>query len=862
VVSFETGLDERLTDFRILSSGGVGISSVPLLSVNDRITLHKAGNLPVWFDDPLPVEITENEATWRGPLEGGGHGQVVAFGYGAPEGMEGRQGRADTIEQEEGRRKAETLQDFLSRFEQRVGGGIIKQTWRTLILLIPFIGLLWLARRCPFGTAETWRPLAAATLILAIWRSWYYLYTLSINGPAIWLNRLTSPILFTLQIETGGFLGSEYQSLGDVGANSFVLIFVLFVGLAPLYFSGLIGTGFDWRPEPATVGRRSVIRRIAASSWLGARLVYGALLLASVLFVARLTSVAREEFTEVPEWMAAIGELLPSWMNDSQLLAMLLIGLLCLFLFLFGIRAALFGLGLFAVATRLVMTTDFLSIRSLDSFPGLNLINQVPWLVVVLFVGLTACPLLLRLLSVLFPFARDRSGFRWLLTAGLILVSLLLSRLPSQVLLRAGGPLIAIGIGWVAVHGLANSRLMAPVMNRVRGSPWVVILVLGTIGLLIGWPLGELVETLRLRDLFYLMAELDDLFVYIVGFGLICLIWDHSLQHPDVIFEQSVLTAGLYLFAFLLINSSTTWLFIPVPFLVALLIARFWLFRPAAEMDGLREAVGKGFRNLKRLIQEALDASDARSRFRAARKALASQFEKATLTPAEYEEKLEAYEGYLQKKLKGEVTQVGITSRTAVFAIGEPSVRGNMMAALKVGSVLAFIPFCIALYRYFPTGRVDYPYPMADLLVFFVWAAASWLLYAIFFGYFLVHLRGNNGLAKGIRLFVALSIPFAIYRVLETQSLAHMRPFILWAAQLFLFCSLLGLLAVDYRLLRKSGFKFRDLRVVHNLPTLSAYASTVMAALIPGIVALFTGRLTDFVRFFLDTIIKVPSGGP
>ena len=89
-----------------------------------------------------------------------------------------------------------------------------------------------------------------------------------------------------------------------------------------------------------------------------------------------------------------------------------------------------------------------------------------------------------------------------------------------------------------------------------------------------------------------------------------------------------------------------------------------------------------------------------------------------------------------------------------------------------------------------------------------------------------------------------------------------MRPFILWAAQLFLFCSLLGLLAVDYRLLRKSGFKFRDLRVVHDLPTLSAYASTVMAALIPGVVALFTGRLTDFVRFFLDTIIKVPSAGP
>ena len=66
--------------------------------------------------------------------------------------------------------------------------------------------------------------------------------------------------------------------------------------------------------------------------------------------------------------------------------------------------------------------------------------------------------------------------------------------------------------------------------------------------------------------------------------------------------------------------------------------------------------------------------------------------------------------------------------------------------------------------------------------------------------------------------------------------------------------------AFDYRLLRSNQFRVRDLTAVHNVPALSAYVSTAVAALVPTTIALITGKFGDIMKFFVETVLGMPSG--
>ncbi len=179
-----------------------------------------------------------------------------------------------------------------------------------------------------------------------------------------------------------------------------------------------------------------------------------------------------------------------------------------------------------------------------------------------------------------------------------------------------------------------------------------------------------------------------------------------------------------------------------------------------------------------------------------------------------------------------------------------------------MGLLIAFFPLLISLYQYLPTSKVSYPFPVADFVVFVSLATLKWGLYAAFFGLFYAGLRGETGLSKGVYLFFAIATPYAIQRFLGASDLSEIQPLMFWLAQLFVFFSVLGVLAGDFQMLRRSGFAFRDLRAVHRLPALSAFASSLVATIVPAIVALFAGKISDLVGFFIDLIIPGPPGAP
>jgi hypothetical protein len=171
-----------------------------------------------------------------------------------------------------------------------------------------------------------------------------------------------------------------------------------------------------------------------------------------------------------------------------------------------------------------------------------------------------------------------------------------------------------------------------------------------------------------------------------------------------------------------------------------------------------------------------------------------------------------------------------------------------------VGLLLAAVPLFITIYEYLPQQGIAHPYPTSDLLSVLFRSIAGWLLIAFFFGYFYVHIRGTNGLKKGLAMSAAVIVPAALFRFLNVPSLDQLRPFFLWITQVFVFCTLLGAVA-DYRVLREHGYKLRDLLTIHNLPWISIYASSVVAALAPSLVALVSGRMGDLAKFFIEMVL-------
>jgi hypothetical protein len=87
------------------------------------------------------------------------------------------------------------------------------------------------------------------------------------------------------------------------------------------------------------------------------------------------------------------------------------------------------------------------------------------------------------------------------------------------------------------------------------------------------------------------------------------------------------------------------------------------------------------------------------------------------------------------------------------------------------------------------------------------------------------------------------------------SSFSELRYFFLWASQVFAFCTILGLLAFDYETLRRNGFSLRHLTALHDISVLSAFGSSLAAALVPGIIAIVNDRVLDLLKFAAERIL-------
>jgi hypothetical protein len=336
-------------------------------------------------------------------------------------------------------------------------------------------------------------------------------------------------------------------------------------------------------------------------------------------------------------------------------------------------------------------------------------------------------------------------------------------------------------------------------------------------------------------------STLQTLMPYALLPGLLALL----RQADDSAYQRiSIVSLGMLFFASFVVGVAAQWLFIPLPFLLAIWVYPHMVVKPRA-------------------LRESIDEDDVKSIVFSGRREgllrlLSGQSSKLLDAWLELEEKLIAgemtHEAYDKKRveLESRITQAGqnnllphgLTWKELALNFGPYRTNfDNGLWSARHALILTF-PFVVlylweALQREAGLGKPYLPfYLFSRTLIYF----ADWFAAGFFFGYFFPYLRGDSGLKKG--LFVASAVVFCL---LPTWlfSLTDTTALFLRAGQTFLFFSLLGLLAFDFYTLRdelKELFDWRKLVEIQDMPTLTAFASVALGSLGVTVTSVLTGQ--------------------
>lgn len=800
------------------ASSDNGIAGHPLLTEHDVLTIKTDSG---WHYETLPSELDEGRAVWRGPSA---VREVVVT---PPRSMLELFQTLERVTTGRNESEPETIRAFLEGFEVARQTSFMSRLWRVALLLLPCASVWWILR-AGVVLSPGRGQLSALTLFLALVMSWPFM-----SDQLLYLIQpLTGAAILVFQAVSFDVTSQPDQlplliEIGSVPKAAAWIVFVTIVGLAPLYF-GTLSTSLS---ESANA-HGEVLPPRRPFHWV-ARMVLGLAIVAlGTWALIRLQSGYVEQFltylSNYSTWRGIVS--MRSEVPESTLFAALVASLLgALPTIVFGLRGMLFGTAYVIASGYIILFAD-----------------TAGYSVVLGLLALCAVPLVFWLFGLLLPV---RGRLRGLIAIGFVVICASAQRASEQMGLTLSAGMLGLGFMWVVTVGLGRTRPAARLGQWLDEYPLVAAALCVVAGVAIGWPLVAPGGTLEASNVAALADHWNKLFGPVLGVVLAFMLWEHAETSGSQVLDGRALRAGMILYAVFLVGPTTTWLLLPIPLIVAVVLAG-WVFKDEKERmalptlhmpsDSSRVAAYVKRHSLRTGIEGAIAS-------------LHDQFQKGKVTPEKFEQRLAAYQEFGAK-----ASTDTSTAPERLFAVGMSDLPHNIVAFIAIGLLLASVPLVVSLYQYLPVSRVDYPFPIAGFVVFVVLATLKWGLFAAFFGLLYPNLRGDTGLTKGLCFFLALAVPSAIPYVLGAAGLDSVRPFALWLAQLFVFCSLLGLFASDVRLLRSSGLNIRDLRAVHRMPVLSAFASTIAAAVVPTILSIAAGQADEVVKVFIQLVS--PSG--
>jgi hypothetical protein len=873
------------TQFSLEADYRNGISTYPFLTDKDRLELVFTRIHPAWYGDLMPNELKADSAIWQGPITlteftgptvGISREDIERLRY--PEKPEEPSPTSTGVPVNTAHYQAnqQKMNDFLASFEYRQVADLLYWIVTMLTLLIPVAGLYFILQQTSLIHPNAKKAIWAMVLILAFWRCWgvfsYLLFTEN-----TWLQHLITPVRYLVGL--GGIPFEREKLIASAGYFAFWLIFIMLTVVAPRMQAKLE----IWDDQSLSQPKPDRWKRLR---WIGIILrILWIIVLLFVLYwlnyggngpyqalnlLTQPVSQAVQKMVDKTVWIDILA--------SGEVKGLILIAGVALLVLAYNWRAALSVVGLEAIAIRgaiplllaersifgktslyglMGFKADTTSIQFPDRVLKLFItINKVPWWVFLLFGGVMAFPLVLFCLKRLTPPTEKGTGLgsRFIFTILLVGLAILMPHLPAKSFLVGGGTIYLTSLCWVVFSGLRHFEPIHRFTDWVEDHKKAVLTGLIVLSAGITWPMTKTQTTLfSFNDLSELVGSLTGLLIFIMAFVVVLIFREYMIQHKgEVTLDTKMIVAGTIFFAIFLVNSPARWLFIPVPYLLGWLIARFLLFHPQSYLNGLENKKGEFLKQRKDKIRLLVQGGSTRARYDTLRKGLNKRVEDGKEALDEYEKKLDEY-----NKRRSEAL-ASIPALDEIFIISEPDTWTNVKQYLKYGAILAVIPLLISLYDYLPQSLVNYPYPLVDAISFLVRTIAAWLIYAFFFGIFYTHIRGSSGLTKGLYLWLALVIPLLAYRLLRTPTWTDLSFFVFWMAQVLLFLTLLGIFGTDLQLLQQAGYRFRDLFTVYNLSVLSIYGSTILAAIASSIPALISGKLPDLFKWLVNLFQGTP----
>jgi len=403
------------------------------------------------------------------------------------------------------------------------------------------------------------------------------------------------------------------------------------------------------------------------------------------------------------------------------------------------------------------------------------------------------------------------------------------------------------------VYGLLTGRLFSQDWRQWSGLTKLLVVV-GIILVAISSRTWEMPP--QWWPLWSLASELTDIFFLALVWLLITILRRTSATPywPEI--PKPIRRIGVLFAVLLFFSPRQWWFYIPVPAIIGYLLMDNWLLRK----DGYKNVLIAEIKSkLTSIIQGVIDLNDTERLLRTLKKEMSAKVAKGDADYGTYKNKASDIDNEVKKKTE-ELTVEGFFGKDLVLAFGPTDSPWQNGKSGAFYSFLFSIPWLLVyLHSIITSPTPSDSYFILHLLNSLLLYIANWTAYGFFLGYFYPYIRGNNGIRKGLSLYIVLLLPpLALNFLGYPTDVANWRSFAFWQLQLLIHLMLLGLIAGDFETLRRANFRFRHLLQFYRLTSLSAWASTLIVAVGAAVTTLVSSGAAEILTLALKQMGLIP----
>jgi hypothetical protein len=413
---------------------------------------------------------------------------------------------------------------------------------------------------------------------------------------------------------------------------------------------------------------------------------------------------------------------------------------------------------------------------------------------------------------------------------------------------------LTVALGSILV--LAMARLaISRLLHRANPVPpqWRWPIVAGAV--LLALPTGEIfqgLDDLRASTALLNFAfQINQVLFFIWVAAAILLLYEGGKTAPAL--TEPTRFVGILVASAIFFAATARWLFIPVRFLGGL-----WLLlsivRPAGFWNEIKDAYATVVANRALLLGRLIDLKTAENAHSSFRKELAEKLSSAKISVERYDELLAEATSRISELRERANIATGASRGYALSFGPYASAWRNALHGTWWALVLAspWIGLFVRDYLHEPLSAGSYP--LWNFTGDFLSVVTNWGAIGFFLGYFYPYIRGGNGLQKGLTLFAGIVLPALPLMALFNTSSQDWQPAFFWFLQVFIVCTLLGLVAFDYPIVRKSGYDWQMVFDLHGLTRIGISLSSILAAIGVAITTLLSSQAASLVSNALQWI--------